>query len=55
MSPIIVSLPIADRQASFRFYREGLEPAQQASGYAGTFADPDGHLWMVTGRALIQG
>ena len=23
------------------------EPAQQPWGYAGTFADPDGHLWMV--------
>ncbi|MCM0674019.1 VOC family protein [Micromonospora phytophila] len=24
------------------------EPGQQRWGYAGTFADPDGHLWMVT-------
>ena len=24
------------------------EPAQQAWGYAGAFADPDGHLWMIT-------
>jgi len=24
------------------------EPAQQPWGYAGVFADPDGHLWMVT-------
>ena len=24
------------------------EPGQQAWGYAGAFADPDGHLWMVT-------
>lgn len=23
-------------------------PAQQPWGYTGTFADPDGHLWMVT-------
>ncbi|MEU0553835.1 VOC family protein [Dactylosporangium sp. NPDC006015] len=23
------------------------EPADQPWGYAGTFADPDGHLWMV--------
>lgn len=23
------------------------EPAQQAWGYTGTFADPDGHLWSV--------
>ncbi|MFF5230953.1 VOC family protein [Dactylosporangium sp. NPDC000521] len=23
------------------------EPAEQPWGYAGTFADPDGHLWMV--------
>lgn len=25
------------------------EPAQQPWGYTGTFADPDGHLWMVVG------
>jgi uncharacterized protein len=24
------------------------EPARQPWGYAGAFADPDGHLWMVT-------
>ncbi|MET7875941.1 VOC family protein [Micromonospora profundi] len=24
------------------------EPAAQPWGYAGTFADPDGHLWMVS-------
>jgi uncharacterized protein len=24
------------------------EPAQQPWGYTGAFADPDGHLWMVT-------
>jgi predicted lactoylglutathione lyase len=24
------------------------EPAQQPWGYVGTFADPDGHLWMIT-------
>jgi hypothetical protein len=23
-------------------------PARQPWGYAGTFADPDGHVWMVT-------
>ena len=23
------------------------EPSQQPWGYSGTFADPDGHLWMV--------
>jgi uncharacterized protein len=27
------------------------EPAQQPWGYAGVFADPDGHLWMVTSEA----
>jgi uncharacterized protein len=128
---IVVSLPIADRRTSYRFYREGLgfdpigEPAndgvpeplqfalndgvrimlvptggfgwvigehevaprgqsecvlslgaqtdadvaevverarqagatvltapdQQPWGYAGTFADPDGHIWMVTSEA----
>ena len=126
-SPVVVSLPIADRQASFAFYRNGLgfdpdgeladdgvpeplqfvlndglrlmliptggfgwitgdsevaprgtsecvlslgrenddavdemvqraqtagatiitAPGQQPWGYAGTFADPDGHIWMV--------
>jgi predicted lactoylglutathione lyase len=25
------------------------EPAAPPWGYTGTFADPDGHLWMVTG------
>ncbi|ARQ70519.1 VOC family protein [Streptomyces marincola] len=24
------------------------EPGEQPWGYCGTFADPDGHLWMVT-------
>ncbi|AUH41275.1 VOC family protein [Streptomyces sp. CMB-StM0423] len=24
------------------------EPAKQPWGYTGTFADPDGHLWMIT-------
>jgi uncharacterized protein len=127
-SPVIVSLPIADRQASYRFYREALgfdgvgapaddgvpeplqlavndgtrimliptggfgwvighhevaprgtsecivtlsadspadvdavlkrarqagaeviaEPVPQPWGYSGVFADPDGHLWMIT-------
>jgi uncharacterized protein len=127
-SPVVVSLPIADRRSSFRFYVEGLgfeavgdpaedgvpeplqlalndgvrvmlvptggfgwvigdhevaprgqsecvlslgartdddvaetverarragativtEPGRQPWGYAGAFADPDGHLWMVT-------
>ena len=27
------------------------EPARQPWGYAGTFADPDGHLWMVSAAA----
>ena len=27
------------------------EPEQQPWGYTGTFADPDGHLWMVTAAA----
>jgi uncharacterized protein len=129
--PVVVSLPIADRPTSFRFYRDGIgfepvgelaedgvpeplqfalnegvrlmlvpsggfgwvigdhevaspgrsecvlslstgsdagvdelveqarqagasvvtEPDQQPWGYAGTFADPDGHLWMVVSRA----
>jgi predicted lactoylglutathione lyase len=127
-SPVIVSLPIADRRTSYRFYREALgfdavgapaddgvpeplqlavndgtrimliptggfgwvighhdvaprgtsecivtlgadspthvdtvlkrarqagaeivaEPVQQPWGYSGVFADPDGHLWMIT-------
>ncbi len=28
------------------------EPAQQPWGYTGTFADPDGHLWMVTAEPV---
>jgi predicted lactoylglutathione lyase len=27
------------------------EPGPQPWGYVGTFADPDGHLWMVTATA----
>jgi uncharacterized glyoxalase superfamily protein PhnB len=27
-----------------------MEPESQKWGYAGTFADPDGHMWQV-GRA----
>lgn len=27
------------------------EPGQRPWGYAGTFADPDGHLWMVISAA----
>jgi len=130
-TPIVVALPIADRQTSFRFYRDGLgfdpigelaedgvpeplqfalhdgvrimliptggfgwiigdhevappgrsecvlslaaptpsgvgdvvararragaeivtEPGQQPWGYTGAFADPDGHIWMVTSDA----
>jgi uncharacterized protein len=112
LSPVVVSLPIADRRTSFRFYREGLgldpigepaedgvpeplqfalnegvrrghsecvlsvgtgseagveefvkrahqagaeivtEPGRQPWGYAGAFADPDGHVWMVTAESL---
>ena len=77
MLPIVLSLPIADRRASFRFYAEvlGLDavgepagdglpgplqfivnegvrlvlvPRSQAWGCVGAFADPDGHIWMVT-------
>jgi hypothetical protein len=127
-TPVVVSLPIADRRTSYRFYRDGLgldapgepaedgvpeplqftvndglrimlipaggfswvvghhdvaargqsecvvslgaatpaevgqvierardagaeiitEPGQQPWGFTGTFADPDGHIWMVT-------
>jgi predicted lactoylglutathione lyase len=28
------------------------EPGEQPWGYAGVFADPDGHLWMVTSAPL---
>jgi uncharacterized glyoxalase superfamily protein PhnB len=28
------------------------EPEEQPWGYAGTFADPDGHLWMVTAKPI---
>ena len=31
------------------------EPAEQPWGYAGTFADPDGHLWMVTANPVPHG
>jgi predicted lactoylglutathione lyase len=29
------------------------EPGQQSWGYAGAFADPDGHVWMVTSDAAF--
>ncbi|WP_230540474.1 VOC family protein [Salinispora arenicola] len=29
------------------------EPGPQPWGYAGVFADPDGHLWMVTAGAAL--
>lgn len=28
------------------------QPGQQPWGYAGAFADPDGHVWMVTSEAF---
>jgi predicted lactoylglutathione lyase len=28
------------------------EPGQQPWGYAGAFADPDGHVWMVTSESF---
>ncbi len=28
------------------------QPGRQPWGYAGAFADPDGHVWMVTSEAL---
>ena len=28
------------------------EPALQGWGYAGAFADPDGHVWMITSAAI---
>ena len=31
------------------------EPAKQPWGYAGTFADPDGHLWMITANPVPHG
>ncbi|MGP3979739.1 VOC family protein [Streptomyces sp. KR80] len=38
-----------------RAYRAGGEivtlPGQQPWGYAGAFADPDGHVWMVTSES----
>ncbi len=31
------------------------EPNEQRWGYAGAFADPDGHLWMVrTGSQIAE-
>jgi predicted lactoylglutathione lyase len=39
-----------------RAQRAGVEivtaPGQQPWGYAGAFADPDGHVWMVTSASL---
>jgi uncharacterized protein len=39
-----------------RAQRAGAEivtaPGQQPWGYAGAFADPDGHVWMVTSASL---
>lgn len=29
-----------------------MQPGQQPWGYAGAFADPDGHVWMVTSEAF---
>ena len=29
-------------------------PGQQAWGYTGSFADPDGHMWMVTSQPLAS-
>lgn len=56
MPPIVVSLtaesPEQVTQVIERARRAGAElvtgPGPQPWGYAGTFADPDGHLWMVT-------
>jgi uncharacterized protein len=55
-SPVVVSLPIGDQagvdELVERVRRAGAEvvtePGQQPWGYAGAFADPDRHLWMVT-------
>jgi predicted lactoylglutathione lyase len=30
-----------------------VEPTAQPWGYSGTFADPDGHLWMVTSGPVL--
>jgi predicted lactoylglutathione lyase len=30
-----------------------IEPGRQSWGYAGAFADPDGHVWMVTSDAAF--
>ncbi|MFF0062531.1 VOC family protein [Streptomyces sp. NPDC005279] len=39
-----------------RAHRAGAEivtrPGKQPWGYAGVFADPDGHVWMVTSESL---
>jgi hypothetical protein len=58
VSPIVVSLPIADRRTSFRFYGEGLgfdwvigDHEVAAAGHSECVltvgAESDGHLWMV--------
>jgi predicted lactoylglutathione lyase len=78
-NPIIVSLPIADREDAPRGQSECLlglaaesdgevdelverarqagatvvtQAGQQPWGYSGAFADPDGHVWMVTSGPL---
>ena len=59
--PLIISLPIADRPRSFAFYQDALglapigEPAALPWGYSATFADPDGHLWMVAQSGHAEG
>lgn len=40
-----------------RAHRSGAEtitpPGRQPWGYVGTFADPDGHVWMVTSQSSL--
>ena len=35
--------------------RRGFEPGDHGWGYIGAFADPDGHLWMVTANPVPHG
>lgn len=59
VSECLMALPVSGRQdvdsAVERARRAGgeivVEPGQQAWGYVGVFADPDGHLWQVLSAA----
>ncbi|GAB3159574.1 hypothetical protein GCM10027290_64620 [Micromonospora sonneratiae] len=59
-SECVVSVDASDREAVVEFIERARraggrvlsEPEQQPWGFVGTFADPDGHLWMVNTETL---